>query len=62
MRLNSQKSTVKCSTSLTGTPVCLMKSLVSSLLCLMVMVTVEVIPPGQDLSLHSWTILVNGVT
>ena len=49
-------------TSLTGTPDCLISILVSSLLCLMLIVTVEVIPDGQDFSLHSFTIFVNGVT
>ena len=36
--------------------------LVSSLLCLMLIVTVDVMPEGQDFSLHSFTIFVNGVT
>ena len=49
-------------TSLTGTPDCLISILVSSLLCLMLIVTVEVMPEGQDFSLHSFTIFVNGVT
>jgi len=50
------------STSFTGTPDCLMSILVSSLLCLMLIVTVEVTPAGQDFSLHCFTIFVNGVT